>query len=55
MKNNIKEIEKILPLTIQNASISQQINRKSTTFIAIKKYQSSQNINDSFYRPISKL
>jgi len=52
MKNNIK---KVLPLTIQNASTSEKVNKKSTALISIKKYQSKQNTNDIFYRPISKL
>lgn len=55
MKNNKKEVSKVVPLTIQNASISKKGNKPNRTFISIKKYQSTQNGNDTFYRPISKL
>lgn len=55
MKNNKEEVSKVLPLTIQNASISTKGSKGDMKFISIKKYQSTQNGNDAFYRPISKL
>jgi len=55
MKKNKEEVSKLLPLTIQNASTSKKSNKPNRTFISIKKYQSTQNGNDTFYRPISKL
>ncbi len=53
MKNDLL---KNVPLTIQNATVTQKILQKHTTkLISIKKYQSTQNTSDIFYRPISKL
>jgi hypothetical protein len=55
MKKNKEELSKVLPLTIQNASVNKKVNKQNMPFISIKKYQSTQNGNDTFYRPISKL
>ena len=55
MKKNKEELLNVLPLTIQNASISKKSSKANMIFISIKKYQSTQNGNDIFYRPISKL
>lgn len=55
MKKNKKKLSEVLPLTIQNASVSERVNKPNIVFISIKKYQSTQNGNEVFYRPISKL
>lgn len=56
MKNDKNNLLRSVPLTVQNATVTQKKYQEYTTrLISIKKYQSTQNTNDIFYRPISKL